>query len=191
MIQATIKWRIEFKAAETVHESFPEDVFGGFGYVEGKDKEGRPITYNVYGPNKASQLTAIFSDLDRFLRWRVALMEKGLRQVDFETVDSLVQVHDYDGVSLTSRDAASKEAATQATKLFQDHYPELLHVKFFVNVPSLFTWIFWLFKPLVSAQTFAKLKVVGTGPVTIGKDLLPVVDASQLPKRYGGDSDAF
>lgn len=53
-------------------------------------------------------------------------MEKGLHQVDFATVDSLIQVHDYDGVSMTSRDAESKKAAAEATKIFQDHYPELL-----------------------------------------------------------------
>jgi len=116
-------------------------------------------------------------------------MEKGLRLVDFENVDSLTQVHDYDGVSLMSRDAASKKAAAEATKIFQDHYPELLHIKFFVNVPALMTWIFWLFKPLVSAKTFAKLKLAGTGPGTIGKEMLPFVDASQLPKKYGGERD--
>lgn len=63
--------------------------------------------------------------------------------------------------------------------------------KFFVNVPSIFTWIFWLFKPLISAQTLAKMSVVGTGPQTIGKELLPFVDAKELPKRYGGEAEAF
>jgi len=33
---------------------------------------------------------------------------------------------DYEGVSLTSRDANSKAAALEATNLFQSHYPELL-----------------------------------------------------------------
>lgn len=55
-------------------------------------------------------LQAVFGDLDRFLRcalllltcakiahyfwcrWRVQLMEKAMRQLDFETADSLVQV---------------------------------------------------------------------------------------------------
>ena len=53
-------------------------------------------------------------------------MERGLRQVDFLTVDSLVQVHDYNGVSISSRTAESKKAATEATNLFKAHYPELL-----------------------------------------------------------------
>ena len=112
---------------------------------------------------------------------------------------------------MSSRDANSKRAAAEATNIFQNHYPELLvrrnctrfpfspshcasalqYKKFFVNVPSLLTWIFWLFKPLISAQTLAKMTVVGTGPHAIGRELLPVIDAKELPKRYGGHSDVF
>jgi hypothetical protein len=51
-------------------------------------------------------------------------MEKGLREVDFENVDELVQVHDYGGVQ--KRTAESKKAANEASKLFSEHYPECL-----------------------------------------------------------------
>lgn len=53
------------------------------------------------------------------------------------------------------------------------------------------TWIFWAFKPLVSSATFAKLSVAGRGPETIGKELLPYIDKSELPQRYGGEAAAF
>jgi len=77
-------------------------------------------------------------------RWRIQLMERGIALIDFVTVDSMVQVHgnstfpvfpcqlshtvttDYEGVSLGSRDANSKAAAGQASKIFQDYYPEFL-----------------------------------------------------------------
>lgn len=39
---------------------------------------------------------------------------------------SLSLATDYEGVSLTSRDANSKAAASEATNIFQSHYPELL-----------------------------------------------------------------
>lgn len=35
------------------------------------------------------------------------------------------------------------------------------------------------------------MSVIGAGPQTIGKELLPVIDASELPKRYGGQSDGW
>jgi hypothetical protein len=60
--------------------------------------------------------------------------------------------------------------------------------RFFVNVPALMAWIFWAFKPFLSSATFAKMAVVGTGPAACGKAMLPVVDAVELPRRYGGDA---
>lgn len=47
-LTATIRWRESYKAAETANESFPKEVFGGVGYVFGKDKENRPITYAAF-----------------------------------------------------------------------------------------------------------------------------------------------
>ena len=71
-------------------------------------------------------------------------MERGIKLMDFETVDQMVQVHgtgsfipshrrwadsgkiDYEGVSLSSRTANSKAAASTISDLFQKHYPEFL-----------------------------------------------------------------
>ncbi|KAL5531370.1 hypothetical protein ACEPAG_4247 [Sanghuangporus baumii] len=189
MLVKTLKWRLEFKTDEILKEDFPQDVFGNIGHIYGKDKDGRPITYNLYGGNQ--DLKAVFGDVDRFIRWRIALMEKGIALMDFENIDQMIQVHDYEGVTLSSRDANSKKAASTASAMFQDYYPEFLYKKFFVNVPAIFTWIFWLFRPIISAQTLAKMSVVGTGANTIGKELLTVIDAKELPKRYGGEAEAF
>lgn len=53
-------------------------------------------------------------------------MEKGIESLDFETIDQMVQIHDYLGVSLSSRDANSKKAANEATAIFTEYYPEFL-----------------------------------------------------------------
>ncbi|KIK61649.1 hypothetical protein GYMLUDRAFT_42673 [Collybiopsis luxurians FD-317 M1] len=189
MFISTLRWRDEFNVEAACNEVFPEDVFGELGHIYGTDKEGRPVVYNVYGGNQ--DLKMVFGDVQRFLRWRVAFMEKSIELLDFENVDQMIQVHDYAGVSMTSRDANSKNAASEASSIFAGHYPELLHKKFFVNVPSYMTWIFWLFKPLIPSATLAKMSVVGSGASTIGKALLPEIDAKQLPKRYGGEAEAF
>ena len=55
-----------------------------------------------------------------------------------------------------------------------------------MNVPTVMSWIFWLFKPILSPATLAKMKVVGHGPRTIGKELLPLIDVKELPEQYGG-----
>ncbi|KAK0467166.1 CRAL-TRIO domain-containing protein [Desarmillaria tabescens] len=188
MLIGTLRWRSEFNVEAAMKEEFPADIFDPLGHVYGKDKEDRPVVYNIYG---AKNVKVAFSDVQRFLRWRVSLMEKSLALLDFETVDQTVQIHDYAGVSLSSRDANSKQAASEASSIFSDHYPELLYKKFFVNVPAYLTWIFWLFKPLISANTLAKMSVVGSGAPAIGKALLPIIDAKEVPKQYGGEAEGF
>ncbi|KZV91507.1 CRAL/TRIO domain-containing protein [Exidia glandulosa HHB12029] len=189
MLLATLRWRDEMDIDAIMKEEFPEDVFGTLGRISGKDKEGRPVTYNLYGEVKDNK--AVFGDVKRFIRWRVQLMEKGVALLDFETVDQMVQVHDYTGVSSSSRTPESKAAASEASSVFGSHYPELLSRKFFVGVPTLMSWIFWVFKAIVPSQTFAKMTVVGTGSATIGKELEKVIEKKELPERYGGEGSKF
>ncbi|KAH8103829.1 CRAL-TRIO domain-containing protein [Cristinia sonorae] len=184
MLVATLKWRKQFDIESLLTEKFDDAVFGKVGYVVGRDKEGRPVNYNLYG---GEEIKAVFSDVPRFIRWRVQLMERSITLLDFDKVDQMVQVHDYAGVSfLAGRDPNQKAAAAEATNIFQNHYPEFLSLKFFINVPTVLTWIFWLFKPLVSAKTFSKMSIVGTSKSSIAAALLPIIDADQLPSRYGG-----
>lgn len=181
-------------------------------------------SYNLYGVNK--DMDAVFGDVPRFIRWRVGLMERGVSGVDFVSVDSMLQIHgeefqrdplgsgkltwnlDYDGVGLSSQTSNSKAAAGEASKIFQDYYPELLvchssitvdrfptdffqFKKYFINVPAYMSWMFWLFKPLLPAKTSAKLSMIGRDIGSIKGTLLGLIDASELPKRYGGEAEGF
>ncbi|KAF5383626.1 hypothetical protein D9615_003559 [Tricholomella constricta] len=188
MLVSTLRWRTSINLDAVMKEEFPQNIFGGVGHIFGRDKEGRPVVYNIYGANNLSE---VFGDVQRFIRWRVALQEKSVAMLDFNETDQMIQIHDYLGVSLTSRDAKSKAAASEATNIFQSHYPELLYRKFFVNVPTLMNWIFWVFKPLIPAATLAKMSVVGTGHHALKKALVPFIDARELPKQYGGDAAGF
>jgi hypothetical protein len=70
-------------------------------------------------------------------------------------------------------------------------YYFIQYKKFFINVPTILNWIFWVFRPLISANTLAKMSVVGTGHHAIKKALSEYIDVTSLPKRYGGDAEAF
>ncbi|KAF5361723.1 hypothetical protein D9756_002255 [Leucocoprinus leucothites] len=189
MFQTTLRWRKSFDVEGAMTQKYPEGLFDSMGHIYGKDKEGRPVMYNVYGGDQ--DLKAIFSDVQLFLRWRVALHERMMQQLDFESIDQTLQIHDYEGVSLTSRDANSKSAASEAANIFSSHYPELLFKKFFINVPTLLNWIFWAFKSIIPAATLAKMSVVGTGHHAIHKALSPYISEEELPKRYGGHAQGF
>lgn len=65
MLISTLKWRREFKVDELKTEDFPQDVYGKVGVISGKDKDGRPVTYNFYG---AVDPNIVFKDVDQFIR---------------------------------------------------------------------------------------------------------------------------
>ncbi|KAJ2910747.1 Non-classical phosphatidylinositol transfer protein (PITP) [Coemansia aciculifera] len=176
MLTNTLKWRAEFNIATLLDEEFPEDVFGNVGYIFGHDEQGRPVTYNFYGSldNKL-----VFGDLDRFLRWRVQLHERGMRLLDFVNVADMIQVHDYDGVSVFGYDKFARAASKATVQLLSDNYPETLATKIFANVPGWGETVFNVICRLLSEETKRKFVVVSKASAPrvlaerIGEDNLP------------------
>jgi hypothetical protein len=66
MLVATLRWRAEFGIDALLREEFDPAVFGALARIYGRDKAGRPVTYNVYGGNK--DIKAVFGDVPRFVR---------------------------------------------------------------------------------------------------------------------------
>lgn len=68
---------------------------------------------------------------NRFIRWRVQVMERGVQLIDFVETDSMVVIHDYNNASLFGRSQNAKSATKDIIKIMQDNYPEFL-VSFFL-----------------------------------------------------------
>lgn len=58
MLVSTLRWRDSFKIDSILEEEFPQDIFGNVGFVQGCDKEGRPV---VYVSSRRCNLTVISS----------------------------------------------------------------------------------------------------------------------------------
>ncbi|KAI8062344.1 CRAL-TRIO domain-containing protein [Gilbertella persicaria] len=184
MLINTLKWRKEFSADTLLEETFDEQAFNdSIGFLYKHDKEKRPVTYNFYGD--LNQET-VFGDVNKFIRWRVQLMEKGIRDIDFVNTDTMVQVHDYKGASMFGRTANAKEATNTIIKLMQDNYPEFLSSKIFVNVPKWGSIVFKLIRPLLSEATVKKFVICSNDELSttllhhFNKEDLPPVYAKQV-----------
>ncbi|KAI8641539.1 CRAL-TRIO domain-containing protein [Parasitella parasitica] len=157
MLVNLLKWRKEFAADTVLDETFDTSIFDdSVGFLYKTDKEGRPVTYNFYGGLDQDK---VFKNVTTFIRWRVQLMEQGVKQVDFVNTDAMVQVHDYQGASIWGRTANTKEATNLLIKLMQDNYPEFLSSKLFVNVPKWGSMIFKLLRPLLPEATLKKFVI--------------------------------
>ncbi|KAJ2489167.1 Non-classical phosphatidylinositol transfer protein (PITP) [Coemansia sp. RSA 2050] len=179
MLTNTLKWRAEFKIGGILDEEFPEDVFGKVGYIYGTDGEGRPVTYNFYGSLDNKQ---VFGDLERFLRWRVQLHERGMQGLDFVNVADMIQVHDYDGVSVFGYDKVARAASKATVQLMSDNYPETLATKIFANVPGWGETVFNVICRWLSDDT--KRKFVVVSKASAPRVLAERIGEANLPDKF-------
>lgn len=195
----TLKWRkdwgLDAPADQKEKENFGPD-FEGLGYVtkiKKNDGGDEIVTWNVYGAVK--DLKSTFGDLDRFLRWRVNLMEEAIAHLRLATTSTpipdfnagidphrMAQVHLYEGVSFLRMDPHVKAASKATIELMAANYPELLSRKFFVGVPLIMSWMFQAVRMFVSAET-AKKFVVISYKENLANEL---GELEGVPKAYGG-----
>ncbi|WVQ95445.1 phosphatidylinositol transfer protein SFH5 [Kwoniella sp. CBS 9459] len=193
----TLKWRKDFglDGVNTVNKDEYGPDFDGLGYVTRVKHAGEDeiVTWNVYGAVKRLQDT--FGDLDRFLRWRVALMERAISHLHLASTSTpipdfgegtdphrIAQVHLYEGVSFLRMDPHVKAASKATIEIMSAHYPELLSRKFFVGVPLIMSWMFTAMKLIISAET-AKKFVVISYKENLAAEL---GEAGGVPSAYGG-----
>ena len=129
MLEKCLAWRKEFGADEVVEEELGfKELEGVVAYMHGYDRDGHPVCYNAYGVFRDKDMyERIFGDeekLKNFLRWRVQVLERGIKLLHFKPggVNSIIQVTDL-------KDMPKRElrvASNQILSLFQDNYPEMV-----------------------------------------------------------------
>ncbi|EPS60309.1 hypothetical protein M569_14496, partial [Genlisea aurea] len=184
----TIKWRKEFNIDELVKEDLgevPEKIV----FMQGNDKDGHPVCYNVYGEFQNKELYAkTFSDEERrmrFLRWRIQLLERSIRKLDFTPggINTIFHISDLKN----SPGPAQRElriATKQALQILQDNYPEFVTKQVLINVPWWYLVFYTMISPFLTQRT--KSKFVFAGPTNTPKTLFKYIAPEQVPIRYGG-----
>ncbi|GAA5890966.1 hypothetical protein JCM6882_008869 [Rhodosporidiobolus microsporus] len=221
----TLQWRLEFgldgedEAGGAVKRDAGDARFEGLGFVtkvgfeggEGEKAKGREVvvTWNIYGAAKGD-LKGVFGDLEKFLHWRVNLMEEGIAATLAPVLSGAddappipdygkgedpyqgYQVHDYMDVSFLRMDPAVKAATKATIEIMSAHYPEWLSRKFFVSVPLIMSWVFQAVRLIVSSETSRKFTVVSYKSNLLGEFDAGGVGkarAEDVPAEYGGKAE--
>ena len=130
MLRKTLQWRKEAEIDSILDDELCADLSSA-AYMNGVDREGHPVCYNIFGVFDSEELYQKTFGTDekrrQFLRWRCQLMEKGIQKLDLKPggASSLIQINDLK----KSPGPAKKElriATKQAIGIFQDNYPELV-----------------------------------------------------------------
>lgn len=182
---ASLQWRKEFNPLKAAYQEEHDPRFAQLGVITAyASREAHPntrvTTWNLYGASGGPK--ELFADLDAFLRWRVGLMERATALLVLEDPKDLqmVQVHDYKGVKFTRMLSEMRDGTRQVVSIFQQNYPELLLLKFFVNVPTWVAWVYKVISRFSAPGTVRKFHMLNDG------DLAEWLDPAELPKAYGG-----
>ncbi|TXG73430.1 hypothetical protein EZV62_002009 [Acer yangbiense] len=190
MLKKTLQWRNENNIDSILEEDHDLGSDLSFAaYMNGIDREGHPVCYNVYGVFEKEELyQKTFGTEEKrsqFLRWRLRLMEKGIQKLNLKPggVSSLLQIND-----LKNSPGISKKelriSMKQAVNLLQDNYPEFVARNIFINVPFWYYALNALLSPFLTQRT--KSKFVVARPAKVTETLLKYIPAEEIPVQYGG-----
>ncbi|GER55761.1 Sec14p-like phosphatidylinositol transfer family protein [Striga asiatica] len=187
MLTRCLSWRREFGADGVVAEELGfGDLEGVVAYMHGEDRHGRPVCYNAYGVFRDREMyDRTFGDgerLRRFLRWRVQVLERGIKMLEFKPggVNAIIQVTDLKDMPKSELRVASNHILS----LFQDNYPEMVARKIFINVPWYFSLLYSMFSPFLTQRTKSKFVISKEG--NCAQTLYKFIRPENVPVQYGG-----
>ncbi|KAL2629288.1 hypothetical protein R1flu_013974 [Riccia fluitans] len=184
-LKKAIIWRKNFKTDTILEEDFGADL-DGVSFMHGQDREGHPVCYNIF--EALQQDKELYqktlgdpAKLAAFIRWRIQVLEKGIKLLNFtpEGPSAMVQIVD---IGFFPKDI--KSAVSQAADLLQDNYPELVVRKIFVKAPWYFNAMYSILSPFLTQRTKSKLTSAPAGKTT--EHLLKFIAADNIPVQYGG-----
>ncbi|CAA6657983.1 unnamed protein product [Spirodela intermedia] len=187
MLRNTLQWRKE--ATSILSWRSPGGGAGG-GRLHGRRRSGGPpcVLQHLRGlPGLAVYEKAFGSEekVEKFLRWRFQMMEKGIQNLDFRPggVASILQISDLKNSPGLSRKEL-RNAMQRALGLLQDNYPEFVAKNIIINVPFWYYALNALLSPFLTQRTKNKFVVVRPSKVT--ETLLKYIPAHAIPVQYGG-----
>ncbi|KAJ1397832.1 CRAL/TRIO, N-terminal domain [Sesbania bispinosa] len=188
MLQKTMIWRSKNNIEGILDEDLGSE-FENAGFLNGRDREARPVSYHVCGIFRDKHLYkktfGTQQKCDKFLRWRIQLIERAIEKLSFREggVDSIIQIYDLKNIpnqGMKELNSLSKKALI----MFQNYYPELIHKSIVVYAP------FWFYTSQVLFSRFMnqrnKKKFILARPQKVTQTLLKFIAPEHLPTEYGG-----
>ncbi|KAM3684094.1 hypothetical protein ACB098_11G017700 [Castanea mollissima] len=188
MLRNTLQWRKENNIDSILNENFDAD-FESLAYMNGVDRQGHPVCYNNFGllgdHEMYNKILGTQENREKFLRWRIQLMEKGIQKLDFKPggVCSMLQIIDLKDCPGPSK-KEFRIAARQVIVTLQDNYPEFAAKNVFINVPFWYYAFGALLLPFLTQRT--KSKFVFARPARVSETLFTYIAAEEVFVHNGG-----
>lgn len=184
MMAACMKWRIEFGVEKIIEkgeegylnqEGFLHQLKIGKTFVQGTDRQGRPVVYINVRLHKASDQSP--KTLEEFI---VFSMECVRLMLTPPLVEKVTIIIDMSGFGLANMDWKS---LAFIVKCLESYYPESLNVLVVHNPPWVFQGLWKIIAPMWDPVVRAKIQISKTT-----EELQDHIDARHLLSNLGGSN---
>ncbi len=188
---ATCKWRAENSMDTCLLEPHPnvkliKEYYPHYFHLRGKKNEccyyERPAYMNI------TELKKNGIGLDLLLKHYAICCDYMWEKIENSEEGKSIYVIDLDRLGFRDFAGEVVEFVKKASQFTGDHYPERSGSIFIINVPSWFSVIWNVVKPMVDDVTKAKIKILRYGAEGITKALMEKIDIENIPPEYGGKS---
>lgn len=127
-------------------------------------------------------------DTEGLLRHYAICCEYMWRNIEPSEDGKSIYVIDLDGIGIRDFAGEVVDFVKRASSFTGAHYPERSGAIYIINVPSWFSVIWNVVKPMVDDVTKKKITIMRYGKEAITKALEDKIDIGSIPPEYGGNS---
>lgn len=188
---ATCKWRTENSMDTCLIEPHPnvkliKENYPHYFHLRGIKNEccyyERPAKMNI------PELKKNGISMEKLLKHYSICCDYMWNKIDDSEEAKSIYVIDLDGIGFRDFAGEVVDFVKKASTFTGDHYPERSGSIFIINVPSWFSVIWNVVKPMVDDVTKAKIKILRYGTEGITKALTEKIAIENIPPEYGGKS---
>ena len=162
-------------------------------WMQGMDREGRPIVYKKYGTLEVSKLIAAGASVESLVRYHVQEQERlsvALREASAARgarVSAATFIIDAAGWHLGLATGDAMKFLRAIADIDQAHYPERLGRLVVINAPLVLSGVYAVVSSWLAPATKSKCRVISWESAW-KPALLELIDPEQLSDKYGGKS---
>jgi hypothetical protein len=192
MLTKALKWRKENNMDNILNEDMTAIAHQFPFYIDGHDKEGRPIVVVHYGRWKPRRLivSGKRKQVSRYLDFILEKWYEKIREDEARTGGNVTQgvfILDLNGYSLNEHACLScVPVYLEFMQHSADYYPYSTHRIYFLNTPRVAGTLLRILEPVADPGGWKTIRIHGVDKEEWKSDLLKTVDADQLPPILGG-----
>jgi hypothetical protein len=181
MLLDTLAWRKDFKPEEITVKDIEEEATSGKMYINGLDRNGRPII--IMRPDRENT-----TNYANQLKYLVYTLESAIKMMP-DGASQLVWVIAFQNFSMSNAPPISQ--CMETLKILSNHYPERLGIAYLMDTPWIFGFFWRGISSFLNQKTANKVVMITSSTHKDEKEKLlkKTFDLKTFEKDLGGESD--